>query len=145
MKHTWLNVRATKDTGVEGHFMLEGMFPRLKLERKSAPHRFDAANGKQFRDLGGETIPYKTHGVSLRRKTLRSASAVEAVISMQKVVRAGNISLLDEKNPHIRNAQDGTVIKLDANNGLCTMSMWNCLDGAGFSGGRDSKWPNRFR
>ena len=27
--------------------------------------------------------------------------------------------VLDEKNPHIRNNWDGTVIKLDANNGVC--------------------------
>ena len=36
---------------------------------------------------------------------------------MQKVVRAGNIVVLDEKNPHIRNIRDGTVINLDVNGG----------------------------
>ena len=29
----------------------------------------------------------------------------------KKVVRAGNIVVLNEKNPHIRNTRDGTVIK----------------------------------
>ena len=50
---------------------------------------------------------------------------------MQKVVRAGNIVVLDERNPHIRNARDGTMIKLDANNGVRTMYMWICLDETG--------------
>ena len=34
-----------------------------------------------------------------------------------KLHRAGNVVVLDEKNPHIRNNRDGTVIKLDVNCG----------------------------
>ena len=64
---------------------------------------------------------------------------------MQKVVRAGNIVVLDEMNPHIRNTRDGTVIKLDVNNGVYTMDMWICLDEVQFSAGRDSEWSSRFR
>ena len=48
---------------------------------------------------------------------------------MQKLVRAGNVVVLDEKNPHIRNIRDGTTIQLDANNGLYTVDMWVCTDG----------------
>ena len=47
---------------------------------------------------------------------------------MQKVARAGNIVVLDEKNPHSRIFRDGTVIKLDVNNGVYTMDMWIFLD-----------------
>ena len=36
--------------------------------------------------------------------------------------------VLDEKNPHIRNNRDGTVFKLDVNNGVYTMGMWMCLN-----------------
>ena len=60
--------------------------------------------------------------------TFRSANVVKPIISMQKVVRAGNTVVLVEKNPHIRNIRDGTVIKLDVSNGVCTMDMWICLD-----------------
>ena len=60
---------------------------------------------------------------------------------MQKVVRAGNTVVLDEKNPHFRNIRDGTVIKLDVSNGVYTMDMWICLR---FSAGRDSEWSSRF-
>ena len=42
--------------------------------------------------------------------------------------RASNVVVLDEKNPHIRNNRDGTVTKLDVNNGMYTMDMWVCLD-----------------
>ena len=58
-------------------------------------------------------------------------NVVKPLISMQKVVRAGNIVVLDEMNPHIRNIRDGTVIKLDVNNGVYTMDMWICLDETG--------------
>ena len=56
---------------------------------------------------------------------------MKPLISMRRVVQAGNDVVLDEKNPHIRNNGDGTVIKLDVNNGVCTMDMWVCLDGTG--------------
>ena len=36
-----------------------------------------------------------------------------------------------EENPHIRNNRDGTVIKLDVNNGAYTMDTWVCLDETG--------------
>ena len=43
----------------------------------------------------------------------------------------GNVVVPDEMNPHIRNNRDGTVIKLDVNNGVYTMDMWVCLDETG--------------
>ena len=63
--------------------------------------------------------------------TLRSASVVKLFFSMQNVVRAGNNVVLDEKNLHIPNFRDGTMIKLDVNNGVYTMDMWICLDETG--------------
>ena len=51
--------------------------------------------------------------------------------SLQKVVRAENVVVLDEKNPHIRKHRDGTTIKLDVNNGVYTMNMWICTDETG--------------
>ena len=50
---------------------------------------------------------------------------------MQKVVRAGNIVMLDEKNPYIRNTRDGTMINLDVNNCVYTMDMCISLDETG--------------
>ena len=50
---------------------------------------------------------------------------------MRKVVQAGNVVVLDERKPHVRNNRDGTVVKLDVNNGVCTMDMWVCLDETG--------------
>ena len=78
--------------------------------------------------MGEENIPFQTNEGIQRCVTLRSANVVKPLISMQKVVRAGNIVVLDDKNPHIRNIRDGTVIKLDVNNGVCTIDTWVCLD-----------------
>ena len=135
-----------------GHVMSETMFPRVKLERKTSPKKFVASNGEQIKDLGKKNIPFKTIEGIQRCITFRSANVVKPLISMQKVVRAGNSVVLDEKNPHIRNIRDGTVIKLDVSNGVYTMDMWVCLDETGalmkqvqFSIGRDSEWSSRFR
>ena len=60
----------------------------------------------------------------------QGANVVKSWILMRKVVQAGNVVVLDEKNPHIRHNRGGTVFKLDVN-GLDTMDMWGCLDGTG--------------
>ena len=46
-------------------------------------------------------------------------------------MQAGNVVVLDEKNPHIRNNRDGTVIEMDVNGGVSTMDTWVCLDETG--------------
>ena len=56
---------------------------------------------------------------------------MKPLISMRKVAQAGNVVVLDEKNQHVGNNRDGTVIKLDVNDGVYTMDMWVCLDETG--------------
>ena len=90
VKDRWVEARVTVDSGAAGHVMLEGMFPRVKLERKTASKKFVAPNGEQTRDFGEKTIPCKTHEGIQRYMTPRSASVVKLFfISMQKIVRAG--------------------------------------------------------
>ena len=48
----WVKVRSTMDSGAAGHVMLEGMFTRVKLERKSSPNKFVAAKGEHIRVVG---------------------------------------------------------------------------------------------
>ena len=131
VKDKWVKVRVTMGSGAAGHVMFETMFPRVKLERKTTPKKFVAANGEQIKELGEKTIPFKTNEGIQRCITFRSANVIKPLISMQKVVRARNTVVLDEKNPHIRNIRDGTVIKLDVSNGVYTMDMWICLDETG--------------
>ena len=77
-----MKVKVTMDSGAAGHVMLEGVFPRVKLER---------TNGEQIRDMGEKTVPVKTTEGTQRCITFRSASVVKLLISKQEVVRAGNI------------------------------------------------------
>ena len=123
-----VNIRATTDTGAAGHVMPPEMSPRVKLDRTSTTMKFVAANGGTIEDLGERTIPFKSVEGARRSTKFRSANVVKPLISMRKVVQAGNVVVLDEKTPHIRNNRGDTVIKLDVNNGVYTMDMWVCLD-----------------
>ena len=129
VQDNWVDIRATMDTGAAGHVMLAKMFPRVKLDRTSAPKKFVAANGERIKDLEEKTIPFKSVDGVHRCTKFRSASVVKTVISTRKVVQAGNVVVLDGKNP--RDNRDGAVIKLDVSNGVYTMDMWVCLDETG--------------
>ena len=72
------------DTGAAGHVMPEAMFPNVKLERKTQPKKFVAANGDQIRDLCEKNIPFRTNEGVQRCITFRSANVVKPLISMQK-------------------------------------------------------------
>ena len=106
-----------------------------------------AANGEQITDLGEKNFPFKTNEGIRRCITFRSASVVKHLISMHKFVRGGNIAVLDEKTPHIRNIRDGIVIKLDVSIGVYTMDMcgFALLRQVQFSAVRDSEWSSHFR
>ena len=71
-----------------------------------------AANREKVKDLCEKTIPFKSVEGVHRCIIFRSANVVKPLISKRKDVQAGNVVVLDEKNPHIRNNRDGTVIKL---------------------------------
>ena len=85
----------------------------MRVHKHNAPKRFVAAKGEHIRNRGEKTIPFKTSEGIHRCITFRSASVVKPLISIRKVVQAGNVVVLDEKNSHIRNTRDGTTIKLE--------------------------------
>ena len=126
-----VKVRVTMDSGAAGHVMPEAMFPHVKLERKTPPKSLF----QQMESTSKTWVTREFHSRQMRgvRRciTFRSANVVKPLISMQKVVQAGNTVVVDEKNPHIRKTRDGTVIKLDVNNGVYTMDTWICLDETG--------------
>ena len=82
--------------------------------------------------------------------TFRSANAWSNFsYQMQKVVRAGNIVVLDEKNPHIRNTSRWSiVIKAGREQRSVHNGRVDCLDKcqrSSFHLTGASEWPNRFR
>ena len=61
VKDRWVEVRVTVDSGAAGLVMPEGLFPRVKFERKTPPKKFAAANGERTKDLREKRLPFKTH------------------------------------------------------------------------------------
>ena len=59
VKDKYVKVRVTMDSGGAGHVMRETMFPRVKVQRKTSPKTFVAANCEQIRGLGEKKIPLK--------------------------------------------------------------------------------------
>ena len=77
VRDKWAKVKVTMDSGAAGHVMPETMFPQVKLERKTSPKKFVAANGEKIKDLGEKSIPFKTNQGIQRCITFRSANVVK--------------------------------------------------------------------
>ena len=110
------------------------MILRVKLDRTSTTKKFVVANGENIKDWGEKTILFKSVEGVHRCIKIRSANVVKPLISMRKVVQAGNVVVQYEKNPHIRNIRDGAVIKLDVITECVSMKLVQ------FSTGKDSEW-----
>ena len=83
------------------------------MSRLSARHhrkKFVAANGEQIKDLGAKRIPFKTNEGVQRCKTFRSANVVKPLISMEKVVQAGNTVVLEESTHSKHKRWDGDQV-----------------------------------
>ena len=128
---SWVNIRATMDSGTAEHVIPAEMFLRVKLDRASTTKTFVAANGERIKELGDKTIPFKSAEGVHRCIKFRCASVVKPFDLNEKGHAKWQCRVFDEKNQHIRNNQDGTVIKLDVNNGVYTMDIWVCLDETG--------------
>ena len=94
VKDKWVIIRATVDTGCR-HVMLAEMFPRVKLDRRSATKAFVAANEEKIKDLREKTLPFKSVEGVHRCIKFRNANVVKSLISMRKVVQTGNVVVLD--------------------------------------------------
>ena len=110
----WVTVRVIMDFGAAGDLMLAGIFPHVKLEHKTAPKEFFWKLLVNHSEAWVRRLFHSRHTRKFNRCT--TLSAVKLLISMQKVVRVGNMLVMDDENPLIRSARYGTVIKLDANN-----------------------------
>ena len=111
VEDTWVNIRATMDRRV----MPAEMFPRVK---------FDCTRATKNRCSKWRNYQSKSAEGVHRCIKFRRSSVVKPLVSMRKVVQAGNVVVLDEKNPHIRINRDDTVIKLDVKSGVYTVDMW---------------------
>ena len=78
---------------------MKAIFPCVKLDRKTAPKTLVAANDEQIEDLGEKTIPFKTNDGIHRFTPCRSASVIQLLQSMQKVIRAQNTVVQVGENP----------------------------------------------
>ena len=60
VKDNWVNIIATVDTGDAGHVIPSEMFPRVKLDRTNTTKKFVAAIGEKTKNLGKNTILFKS-------------------------------------------------------------------------------------
>ena len=100
VKDKWVKVRVAMDSGAAGRVMPDTMFPHVKLERKTSPKKFAAANAGQMKDLGEKSTPFKTNeefrGVQLSGVRILSnpssqckrSSELETLLCWTKRIRA---------------------------------------------------------
>ena len=68
------------------------MFPRVKLELKTSPKKFVAANGEQIGDLSEKNVHSRTNEGIQKCITFRSASVVKPLIQCKRLSEPETLS-----------------------------------------------------
>ena len=120
----WVKVPATLDSGAAEHVCPRNMLPEIAVQPGGKKRHYVAANGTRIQDEGEKVVPFTTGEGQARKVRFRAAEVMKPLISMVKVVAAGNDVVLDRTNPHIRHRKSGAVTKLGCQNGVYTLDMW---------------------
>ena len=105
VKDKWVKIRVTMDSGAAGHVLLETMFPQVKLERKTSPKKFVAANGEQIKDLDEKSIPFNTNEGVQRCTTFRSANVVKPLTFCTRSSDLETLLCWTEKSAHSKHSR----------------------------------------
>ena len=119
VKEKCVKVKVTMDSGsAGGHVYLKQCSHVSNFNVKHRQRHFYQRMVSRSEAWVRRKLHFKTNEGIHRCITFRSASVVKPLISMQKVFRAGNVVVLDERNTHIRSIRDRTTTKLDMNSGV---------------------------
>ena len=108
--------------------MLESMFPRVKLERKTAPKKFVAASGglrMEDNSIQDTRRGPQMHNIQERQRGFKTSHFSAECRPSWKHCCAGCKESAHSKYSMRNDDQDGREQR------MCTMDMWSCLDDTG--------------
>ena len=85
---------------------------------------YEVANGVRIPNLGEKKLRATTHQGTTRRITAQVCEVNKALLSVRKVVAAGNRVVFDEADSYIEDKQTGERMPLTTKNGMYVLQVW---------------------
>lgn len=119
-------VEASVDSGAADNVTPAGKFPQFDLvpsKMSIAGKGYVSASKHRVRNLGERVVAFKTDENKNKRIKFQEADVGKVLISVDKLVEAGNEVNLTKKNPHIKNIRSGEITKLRRKRGQFILHM----------------------
>ena len=139
VKGDWIRIEATVDSGAAESVCPRNMFPKIIAKQDRAGKQYVAANGSKIADEGEKLVPAHTSAGKSITVKFRAASVVKPLMSVRRINQAGNVVVLDDKDPYIKCRKTGDITKLRCQNGVFVMDLWVNAQEAGPVFGRQGR------
>ena len=120
----WIKVPATLDSGAAENVCPRNMLPKILAQRNVGAKQFVAANGAKIKDEGVKVVKFRTKEGVDRRIQFVVADVVKPLVSMSKVITAGNRVILKDQQPHLVCNKTGRRTDIYMRSGLYVLDMW---------------------
>ena len=125
--HEWEEVEMAVDSGATETVIGEDILQFLALLEGLACRRgvkYEVANGVRIPNLGEKRFTGVTEEGSLRQITAQVCDVNKPLLSVSKMVTAGNRVVFDKDGSYIENVQSGENVWLKEQGGMYMLKIW---------------------
>ena len=123
----WEEIELAVDSGASETVVNDDMLKSVQTQESAASRRgveYEVANGIRIPNLGEKRfIGTSDEGVS-RRLTAQVCDVNKALLSVSKMVKAGNRVIFDPDGSYIEDKNTGECMNLKEKNGMYMLSLW---------------------
>ena len=123
----WEEIEFTVDSGASETVISEEMLQSVETKESPASRRgveYEVANGVRIPNLGQKEFKAQTSDGTQKILTAQVCEVSKALLSVKKVVAAGNRVIFSPEQAYIENISTGKRLNMQNNGGMYTLKMW---------------------
>ena len=120
----WEEVEMIVDSGASGTVIGENMVKAVEAKDVRPDITYKMADGSTVQHMGSKTFTAYTNQGHLREMVASVSDVEDALLSVSKIVKAGNKVVFDDSGSYIEHKLTGEVTPLAEQRGLYKLEMW---------------------
>ena len=123
----WELLEFAVDSGAAETVVPPDVLHCINLMQGAASNRgveYEVANGEKIQNLGEKKFVGTSEEGTERNMTAQVCDVNKALLSVKRVVKAGNRVVFDEDGSYIEDKQTGEKMWMEENNGMYILKLW---------------------
>ena len=133
----WEEIEMTVDSGASETVVGEDMISAVATKEGQASRRgavYEVANGVQIPNLGEKQFVGVSHEGISRHITAQVCEVNKGLLSVRRMVAAGNRLVLDGQGSYMEDPQTGEIMNLEERQGMYILRLWTKVPRTTFRG-----------